>query len=274
MKMSALLCQVDGLIRRSCERLACFAHTLQLVVKDGMQAATSARPVVAKCTKMASLTHQSAHFRTALESKVGSGASIPAANATRWSSMYAQLSAVASLDPVKLTSVLSETDHANLVLNMKERASLEELVEILQPFSEVTDLIQGDSYVTISCVVPSVVALLKYMAGLNSRLRYHGTMVAALVESIHRRFSGLLQTLQIQPSSTTQQQPFEQLIYPAAAVMDPTYGFVWLECDHPGSAEIKANVKETVIGKIFTHLCYIKLQSNHFDLIFQYFLKA
>ena len=139
------------------------------------------------------------------------------------------------------------------------RTSLEELVEILQAFSEVTELMQGDNYVTVSCVVPSVVALLKYMAGLNSLLWYHGTMVEAHVESIRRCFTGLLQTLQIQPSSTTQQEPSEQLIYPAAAVMDPGYGFVWLECDHPGSAEIKATVKETVIGKNPTHLCYIKL---------------
>jgi len=253
-----MIFQVDGVIRRACERLACFAHTLQLVVKDGLEVETSARPVMAKCTKMASLTHQSAHFRTAFESKFGSCASIPAANATRWSSMYAQLSAVASLDPVKLSTVLQDTDHANLILNVKERASLGELVDILQPFAEVTELMQGDKYVTISCVVPSVVALLKYLAGLSSRARFHGTMVKTLIESIQRRFSGLLQTLQMTPASTAQHKPFEQFIYPAAAVMDPRYGFVWLESDHPGSEEIKANVKETVIGKSrSTHLNYM-----------------
>lgn len=238
------------MILRACKRLACFVHTLQLVVKDGLDVATAARPVVAKCTKIASLTHQSAHFRTAFEAKFGSGASVPAANVTRWSSMFAQLSAVASLDSVKLTTVLQETDHVNLILNVKERASLEELVDILQPFAEVTELTQGDEYVTISCVVPSIVALLKCMASLSGRVRYHGTVVKALTESIHKRFAGLLQTLQMQPASTGRQEPFDQLIYPAAAVMDPAYGFVWLEADHPGSAVVKASVKEIVIGKI------------------------
>jgi len=242
--------QIDGvLIRKVHERLSCFAHTMQLVVKDGLDVATAARPVVAKCSKLASLTHQSAHFRTAFESKFGSNASVPAANATRWSSMFSQLSAVASLDPVKLTSVLQETNHPNLVLNVKERASLEELVEVLQPFAEVTELTQGDTYVTISCVVPSVVALLKCMTALKGRVRFHGSVIAALIESIHKRFSGLLQTLQLQPASTVQHEPFEQLIYPAAAVMDPAYGFVWLESDHPGTEHVKANIKETVIGK-------------------------
>jgi len=170
---SILMCQVDGMLtRRAYKRLACFAHTLQLVVKGGLDVATAARPIVAKCTKMASLTHQSAHFRTTFEHKYGRNASIPAANTTRWSSMYAQLSAVASLDPVKLAVVLQETNHTNLILNVKERGSLEELVDILQPFAEVTELTQGDEYITISCVVPSIVAVLKCLAELKGRVRY------------------------------------------------------------------------------------------------------
>lgn len=132
-------------------------------------------------------------------------------------------------------------------------------MEILQPFSKVTELIQGDNYVTISCVVPSVVALLKCLAGLSSRARYHGALVKSMIASIHRRFSGLLHSIQMKPGTTSQleSEPFEQLLYPAAAVMDPAYGFVWLESDHPGDEEVKAIVKETVIGKIrqFYVLC-------------------
>jgi len=112
-------------IRKSCERLACFAHTIQLVVKDGLDLATAVRPVMAKCTKLANLTHQSANFRTAFEAKFVPGSSIRAANTTRWSSIYAQVSAVSLLDPGKLSSVLQETDHGNLILNAKERSSLE-----------------------------------------------------------------------------------------------------------------------------------------------------
>jgi len=50
------------------------------------------------------------------------------------------------------------------------------------------------------------------------------------------------------PASTTPDL-FEQLLFPAAAVMDPAYGFVWLDADHPGSPEVKAGVKEAVMGK-------------------------
>ena len=73
-------------------------------------------------------------------------------------------------------------------------------------------------------------------------------MINALVESIRKRFRGLLQTLQMLPASTTPDL-FEQLLFPAAAVMDPAYGFVWLDADYPGSPEVKASIKVAVMGK-------------------------
>lgn len=51
-----------SMIERTCQRLSRFAHTIQLVVKDSLDAATSACPATVKCTKLASLTHQSALF--------------------------------------------------------------------------------------------------------------------------------------------------------------------------------------------------------------------
>ena len=47
-----------------CEHLPCFAHSLQLVVRDGLSALGVARPLLAKCCKLASLLHQSALFRS------------------------------------------------------------------------------------------------------------------------------------------------------------------------------------------------------------------
>ena len=51
------------------------------------------------------------------------------------------------------------------------------------------------------------------MTELKGRARFHGAVVTALVESIHKRFSGLLQTLQMQAALTARQEPFEQLIH-------------------------------------------------------------
>lgn len=120
-------------------RLSCFAHSIQLVVKDGMANCSSVRPVMAKCCKIANLCHQSALFREQFELKFGEGHSVPSTNATRWSSTYRQLAAVLQLDDQSLTEILRQTAHDNLIATAKDSAALQELVEILQPFAEVIE---------------------------------------------------------------------------------------------------------------------------------------
>lgn len=128
----------EALDKHSVTRLSCFAHSLQLTVKDAMDKCTSARPVLAKCSKMANLCHQSATFRHEFEVKFGNGRSVPSTNATRWSSTFHQLSSVNELDQQALSEVLRASGHDNLVFTAKDQAMLSELVQILQPFAEVT----------------------------------------------------------------------------------------------------------------------------------------
>lgn len=87
------------LVRIGPVRLSCFAHSLQLVVKDGMRQLASARLIMAKCCKMSSFVHQSFLFRGEFEKVFGVGRTLPDANATRWSSLFQQLSAVCNLHP-------------------------------------------------------------------------------------------------------------------------------------------------------------------------------
>lgn len=130
--------EVNQVIHRHClSRLSCFAHSLQLAIKDAMEKCVSARPVMAKCSKMANCCHQSAVFREQFEVNFGEGRSIPSTNATRWSSLYHQVSSIVQLDEQLLTALLRQTGHDNLILTAKDMASLKEFVVILQPFSEV-----------------------------------------------------------------------------------------------------------------------------------------
>jgi len=119
-------------------RLSCFAHTLQLALKDGLDKCVSIRPLTGKCTKLSSLCHQlNATFKERFEAAFGEIRTVPTANATRWSSTYHQLSTVADLDQDLLKGVLRDTGHGNLILSAKDEASLRELVEILSPWAEV-----------------------------------------------------------------------------------------------------------------------------------------
>jgi hypothetical protein len=53
-------------------RLSCFAHSLALVVKDGIKHLSSPRPIMAKCCKLASLIHQSSLFKGQFDNVYGS----------------------------------------------------------------------------------------------------------------------------------------------------------------------------------------------------------
>jgi len=125
------------------EHLACFAHTLQLVVRDGLASISGVhRGVISKCCKLASLTHQSPLFKSTFESVMGTGRSVPAANDTRWNSTYRQLEAIAGLDMGLLSSVLQQTHHENITMSAKELGHLREIIDVLGPFAEATDLCQ------------------------------------------------------------------------------------------------------------------------------------
>ena len=108
------------------DRLTCFAHTLQLTVKDGLNKLSSATSVLSKCSKLSNLFHQRTKFNEAFEEKFGQGRSIPKMNATRWNSHFHQLSSIANLDAVKLSDLVKSTDHSNLVLNARDNAVLKE----------------------------------------------------------------------------------------------------------------------------------------------------
>lgn len=172
------------------ERLPCFAHSLQLVVHDGLKkVGNGARLAIAKCSKLASIVHQSSLFCEAFQEVFGQR-SVPAVNDTRWNSTYRHLKAIIQLDGGKLADVLKKSSQGNLVLSAKEQLHLRELVDILEPFAEATDLSQGDKDITISCVVPIVVSLNRILTERASTVKFMGALVRELHSSLYQRFHG------------------------------------------------------------------------------------
>lgn len=245
----------DVIDRHTTERLSCYAHSLQLCVKDGLSKLNTSTSVLAKCSKLANLTHQTALFRGSFEEAFGKGRSIPKMNTTRWNSMYHQLSSIASLDSTKLAELLRATEHKNLVFTPREIAMLIELVNILPPFAEATDLLQGDEYPTIGCVVPSVVGLYKCLQTFSTTASYHTALVNALEASLCERFGALLRNVKVLPSDakTKNNTNFSSNVYLMASALDPNYSLLWLEEDYPGSAETNKTVRDGIMSKLRIH---------------------
>lgn len=90
------------------------------------------------------------------ETHFGANKSIPAANNTRWNSTLKQLKALTTLDHRDVREMCSKCDPENIAFSVREWAQLKDLCTELEPFSEATDLTEGDTVVTISMVVPTV----------------------------------------------------------------------------------------------------------------------
>ncbi len=72
--------------------------------------------------------------------------------------MFKQVQAITSLDYKNMAEVRGK-ELENVVFTPHEWNQLQELSEILGPFSEATDLTQGEKSVSISMVVPTVLDL-------------------------------------------------------------------------------------------------------------------
>lgn len=237
-------------IDRQGRRIPCFAHSLQLVVRDGLQTVGLAKRTLAKCTKLASLVHQSALFRSSFERTFGSGRSIPSSNETRWNSTLHQLKAILDLDQAKLTELLQETTQDSLLLSAKDLQQIQELVDILSPFAEATDLTQGDKTITVSCVIPIVLSLNKMLKEKLGHIRSFQPLVRALITSMNDRFSGLLEKLGIhsQHASAAPDLSFSDDVFLMATALDPKFAFHWLQ-DHPGSQQEQEILRLRITGQ-------------------------
>ena len=84
------------------QRLQCFAHTLKLVVGDGLKETKVVSPFLSKLSKLSSLLHTST---------VGEQKGIPAAVNTRWNSTLRQVKAVLHCNHANLCAVLEMARH-------------------------------------------------------------------------------------------------------------------------------------------------------------------
>lgn len=248
------------------QRLSCYAHTLQLTVGDGLKDARSARPALAKANRLSTLMHTSSSFRDSFEKKFGTAIGIPAAVCTRWNSTLRQVQSIIRLDYQALSEVC--IDHKEALPTEREWSVLKELVEILSPFLQATDLLQGDKVVTISAVVPSVLSLNHHLQRLQgSRDRYLMPMIKALQKSLKHRFTGVFINARLmpkpKPSCQTQTQqsakpdaeePFSDKVYLLSALLDPTFAMMWIDTDVLVEEKEKASLKVSLKGILITVL--------------------
>lgn len=85
--------------------------------------------------------------------------------------------AITDLDPQSLNTLLEAQGHKGLCLSARELSQLKELVEILAPFLQATDLTQGE---TLSAALPCVLSLNSHLNSMLNTTQHLASFVTAL----------------------------------------------------------------------------------------------
>ncbi|XP_051518931.1 zinc finger BED domain-containing protein 4 isoform X2 [Myxocyprinus asiaticus] len=100
-------------------------------------------------------------------------------------------------------------DRNDIVLGNLEKAVLRELVELLEPFEEASDMVQGDKHVSISLALPCILGLRKHLAEVITH--QCSGIVMGLSQALDRRLTGI----------------HEDPLYVTATTLDPQFKLSW-----------------------------------------------
>ena len=180
---------------------SCFAHTLQLVVKDGMKdIGLSLQKIIAKASNIVSHVKKSVHASEFLEYYKR----VQAFNVTHWNSEVKMIRSVLSIPADKLDQLDTQK------LTYHEGSLLTDLLEILSPFEEATDVIQKQNTTSASFIIPCIRGLNAVLCNIYSK--FQSKLVSTLKSSVNRRLSSY----------------YEQRMYLIiAAMLDPRFKLRW-----------------------------------------------
>lgn len=135
------------------DRISCFAHTLQLSVKDGIDSSKQVTTTLAKVSKLVHHIKKSTNAIEKLELKNEKGVVLK--NDTRWNSQLKMVRRILELD---LEDVIERRE---LQVSLRERAILQNFVSIFEQFEIATDFLQGEHYRSMSMAIPSYLGLVE-----------------------------------------------------------------------------------------------------------------
>ena len=180
---------------------SCFAHVLQLVIKDGFKASNTTARILKKCSKIVKFVKKSTLATEILENEN----KLQFANQTRWNSQLKMVRSILTI-PVKKLNMLNTS-----MLTLYERNVLNELLDILSPFEEATDLAQLDNHVNAGFIIPCIIGLKFKLDNLRLNVKFDKKLVDELKQSLTRRME------QYENDST----------FILASILDPRFKLEW-----------------------------------------------
>ena len=190
---------VAALVLLPWPRMPCFAHTLQLAVKDGLKVQAVA-DILTRCKKIVGHFKPSLVASAALE-ETQKRLGLPKKKLvqevpTRWNSSYTMLSCLVE-QQVAVSAVLAEsskTTDRDLILSSAEIAAMECAISVLQPLAQATEMLGGEKIPSISVIQPVLTALRRkhlQTSAVEPQMAVH--MKQAIAKNIDNHFSDVQQ---------------------------------------------------------------------------------
>ena len=128
---------------------------------------------------------------------------------------------------------------------------LEEVVNILDPFCEISIHCQAELAASASMVVPSISYLLCHLSETKRNVTLSVKLIDQLQISIETRFAGILNRLH--QRAVREDEPFNDPLFFMATVLDPQFKFYWLR-DMKFAGNVENRFKQTIIQLIIDEI--------------------
>ena len=197
----------------------CFAHTLQLVVKDGFKNQTQINGIISKCSKVVSSVRRSTIATDILQGEK----KLQSYTATRWNSQLKMLRSILRIPSEKFEELENVPK-----LSAHEKKIMSDIIEILTPFEEATDFAQTENIPSSGYVVPCVRGLRHQIEKLLCK--YHSSFVRQLKSSLEIRL------FQFEMNTS----------YQLASILDPRFKLRWC-IDNTERDELKQLLKKEAL---------------------------
>ncbi|CAG5052904.1 unnamed protein product [Parnassius apollo] len=173
--------------------IPCFAHTLNLTVSDSF-AVTCLDQILKKCKsivtffKMSTLASDKlrAIQRELNKPELKVIQEVP----TRWNSAYHMLQRIVTMK-TELTLALNECNRAPPGVNADEYLIIQETIQILEPFDLATTKISGESYITLSLIIPLIRGIKTKLVEVESQIvtESGNKILLCMMGSVDKRLS-------------------------------------------------------------------------------------
>ena len=166
-------------------RLSCFAHSLQLVIRDGLTNVALLSKTLAKCKKLSKKSQKSTKIADLLDDV---DMKIKRSNTTRWSSEFMLVRSILQLGRNTIEEITSIIGDDDLKFSNNDFNVLEELIDILEPFADITTSCQSEVVATISMVVPAIVHISHHLQQMMTKTSSLSKLICQLNRSINVPF--------------------------------------------------------------------------------------